>query len=86
MKYSIFSELFYEVSSPTTFFLNVLAAKTSSQIILQESLIITPEIPYEEFVLQNSDVRFIKLAVEKGVSFRVVYKAEVEVNYTVSFP
>jgi transglutaminase-like putative cysteine protease len=82
MKYSIFSELFYEVSSPTTFFLNVLAAKTSSQIILQESLIITPEIPYEEFVLQNSDVRFIKLAVEKGVSFRVVYKAEVEVNYT----
>jgi len=82
MKYSISSKVSYEVSSPTTFFLNVLAAKTSSQIILQESFSITPEIPYLEFVIQNSDARFIKLEVEKGVSFTVLYKAEVEVNYS----
>jgi transglutaminase-like putative cysteine protease len=47
---------------------------------MEESLIITPAIAFEEFTLNNSDTRFIKMEVEEGMSFTINYKAQVVVN------
>jgi transglutaminase-like putative cysteine protease len=83
MKFKIFSELSYEVFSPTTFIFNIQAAKSACQTIISESLIVTPAIKFEEFILKNSDTRFVKMEVGKGVFFTLIYEAEVEVSYTV---
>jgi transglutaminase-like putative cysteine protease len=49
---------------------------------MEESLIITPDIAFEEFTFNHSDTRFIKMEVEKGMSFTINYKAKVVVNPT----
>ena len=83
MRFKVYSELSYEVFSPTTFIFNIQAAKSSSQKIISETLIVTPSIKFEEFTLKNSGTRFVKMEVEQGVFFTVIYEAEVEVSYTV---
>lgn len=82
MKFTVCSALSYDVFSTTTFFFNIMAIKSDNQLILEESLIITPAIAFEEFTLNHSDTRFIKLKVEKGMSFTINYQAQVVVNYT----
>lgn len=83
MMFNLYSELSYDVFSPATFIFNVQAARSDSQIIIQESLQITPSLTYEEFVLNNTCTRFIKLEVEQGTSFTIIYKAVVDVQYKV---
>ncbi|MDI5950528.1 transglutaminase-like domain-containing protein [Flavobacterium yafengii] len=83
MKFKVFSELSYEVFSPTTFIFNIQAAKSACQTIISELLIVTPAIKFEEFTLKNSGTRFVKMEVGKGVFFTLIYEAEVEVSYTV---
>lgn len=82
MKFTVCSTLSYDVFSTTTFFFNIMAIQSDNQLILEESLIITPAIAFEEFTLNHSDTRFIKLKVEKGMSFTITYQAQVVVNYT----
>ncbi|MFM2368761.1 MAG: hypothetical protein RL619_1061 [Bacteroidota bacterium] len=83
MKFKVYSELSYEVFSPTTFVFNIQAAKSASQIIISESIIVTPSIKFEEFTLKNSGTRFVKMEVEQGVFFKIIYQAEVAVRYTI---
>jgi transglutaminase-like putative cysteine protease len=83
MKFKVYSELSYEVFSPTTFIFNVQAAKSASQIITSESIIVTPAIKFEEFSLKNSDTRFVKMEVEQGLFFTIIYEAEVDVRYEI---
>ncbi|MCX6180398.1 MAG: transglutaminase family protein [Bacteroidetes bacterium] len=81
MKFNVCSTLSYDVYSPTTFFFNIKAIKSATQIVESESLVITPPIAFEEFQVSNSDSRFIKLEVEKGCSFTITYRAEVTTSY-----
>lgn len=81
MTFNIYSELSYEVFSPTTFIFNIQAARSANQVIIEESLCITPNIAYEEFNLDNVDARFIRLFVNRGVFFTISYKALVDVSY-----
>ncbi|MFV5693741.1 transglutaminase-like domain-containing protein [Flavobacterium sp. LT1R49] len=83
MKFKVYSELSYEVFSPTTFIFNIQAAKSASQIIISESIIVIPAIKFEEFTLKNSGTRFVKMEVEQGLFFTIIYKAEVEVEHTI---
>jgi transglutaminase-like putative cysteine protease len=83
MKFKVYSELSYEVFSPTTFIFNIQAAKSASQIITSESIIVTPAIKFEEFSLKNSDTRFVKMEVEQGLFFTIIYEAEVDVRYEI---
>jgi transglutaminase-like putative cysteine protease len=83
MKFKIFSELSYEVFSPTTFIFNIHAARSASQLILEESFLIKPDLSFEEFSLDTVDARFVKIAVNKGVSFTITYDAIVDVQYKV---
>lgn len=79
MRFKVSSFLSYEVFSKTTFIFNIQVASSATQLIISELLTITPEIKYEEFVLQNSATRFIKMEVEKGTDFSISYQAEVDV-------
>lgn len=83
MKFKVYSELSYEVFSPTTFIFNIQAAKSTSQIIISESISVTPTIKFEEFTLKNTDTRFVKMEVEQGQFFTIMYQAEIDVRYTV---
>lgn len=80
MNFTVYSTLSYDVFSTTTFFFNIQAIQSANQIILEESLIINPAIAFEEFTLNHSDTRFIKMEVEEGSSFTINYKAQVVVN------
>lgn len=81
MKFNLSSELSYDVYAPTTFVFNIQAEASLTQKILEESITITPYIPFEEFVLD--EVRFIKLQAEAGVPFTIIYTATVEVQHTI---
>ncbi|MFV7236886.1 transglutaminase-like domain-containing protein [Flavobacterium sp. ZB4R12] len=83
MKFTVYSELSYEVISPTTFIFNIQAAKSASQIVVSESIIVTPAIKFEEFTLKNSGTRFVKMQVNQGLFFTIVYQAEIDVHYTI---
>lgn len=83
MKFNIFSELSYEVFSPTTFIFNIHAASLPNQQICNESFFITPEINFTEFKLDNGDARFIKLDASKGMFFTLTYNAEVDVQHRI---
>lgn len=79
MRFKVSSFLSYEAFSTTTFIFNIQVARLPTQSIISESLTITPEIKYEEFVLQNSTTRFIKMEVPKETFFSISYEAEVDV-------
>lgn len=83
MRFKIFSTLSYEVISKTIFIFNIQAAKSISQIVISESLSVTPDIKFEEFKLQNSETRFVKIEVGKDTFFTITYQAEIEVLCTV---
>ncbi len=81
MKFNISSELSYEVFSPTTFIFNIQAARSASQLIIEEAVYINPIIHFKEFELNNADARFIKLELTEGTSFRLSYYAQVDVQH-----
>lgn len=60
MIFKVYSELSYEVISPTTFIFNIQAAKSASQIVVSESIIVTPSIKFEEFTLKNGNSTLFK--------------------------
>ena len=83
MKFQVFSELTYEVRMPTTFILNIQASKTSSQTVIEESLVTDPELPLEEFTSSNDEVRFVRLQVNDHLNFKITYKATVDLKYKI---
>ena len=80
MIFNVSSTLSYDVFSKTTFIFNIQALQSDSQLIMEESLVISPEMAFEEFTLNNSDTRFIKMEVPEDVSFKIRYRAKVAVN------
>ena len=83
MKFQVFSELTYEVRMPTTFIFNIQASKTSSQTVIEESLVTDPELPLEEFTSSNDEVRFVRLQVNDHLNFKITYKATVDLKYKI---
>ncbi|MFV8327347.1 transglutaminase-like domain-containing protein [Flavobacterium sp. ZS1P14] len=83
MRFKVYSELSYEVITATTFIFNIQAAASASQIIISESLAIIPAMPFEEFTLKNSSTRFVKMEVNQGQFFTIIYQAEIDVFHTV---
>jgi transglutaminase-like putative cysteine protease len=81
MKFQVFSELQYEVTIPTTFIFNIQVSKTSNQIILEETLTTDPFLQLEEFTSINGESRFIKIQVNNTITFKITYKAIVDLHY-----
>jgi len=83
MKFNVYSELAYEVFSPTTFIFNIQAARLPNQEIIEEELFINPAIEFEEFSLTNNEARFVRLTVNQGINFTITYKATIDLQYTI---
>jgi hypothetical protein len=83
MKFNLFSELSYEVFSPTTFIFNIQAASSHNQEIIEEELYITPTIELEKFSINNGEARFIKLTASQGTSFTITYNATVDLHFKI---
>lgn len=81
MIFEVNSALSYSVNGPATFIFNIHALNTNSQKVLREELMVTPEIPYEEFSAHDGSSRFIRLKVSKSTTFDITYSASVEMNY-----
>lgn len=79
MKFSLGCELGYEVEEPTTFLLNVHAARLEQQRLLRESLRLTPEAPVESYVMPESRNRYVRFKAAPG-TLAVRYEAEVELT------
>lgn len=83
MKFSVFSELQYEVRMPTTFIFNIQVSRTSSQTVIEEKLTTDPPLHLEEFTSSTGEARFIKLQVTKKISFKITYSATVDLHYNI---
>ena len=81
MKFQVYSELQYQVLMPTTFIFNIQVSKTSSQIILEETLTTNPFFQLEEFTSANGEARFIRVQVNNKINFTISYKAVVDLHY-----
>lgn len=82
MKFKVFSELAYQVNQPSTLIFNIEAARNASQTVLQESLVIDPELAFEAYDSPNG-TRFLRVAIKQPITFKVTYNAIVETRYTI---
>ena len=83
MKFKVFSELEYQVRMSSTFIFNIQLARTSSQAVIEESIIIDPYYQMEEFTSQDGRTRFIRLQVKDPVTFKISYTAVVDSHYKI---
>jgi transglutaminase-like putative cysteine protease len=83
MKFDVFSELQYKVYSPTTFIFSIKAAKSSSQVIVEESLVTEPNIITEEILSAEGESTFIRLKAEANSAFTIRYSAKVDIDYNI---
>jgi len=83
MKFDVFSELQYNVYSPTTFIFSIKASRSSSQLIVEESLITDPFIEAEEILSAEGESSFIRLKAEANHQFTIRYSAKVDIDYNI---
>jgi len=81
MTFQIFSELKYQVNSPTTFIFSIQAFRSDSQVIVEESLVTEPSLTLEEISGREGGSRFIRLKVNDNSKFTIRYQARVEIDY-----
>ncbi|PWQ96514.1 transglutaminase-like domain-containing protein [Leucothrix arctica] len=76
---NVSSTLEYNVATPTTFVFSVVPAETSHQRILQENLVLSPDLDYEWLNVGKENMRNIRLQANPG-SFQLDYQATVELS------
>lgn len=79
------SKLDYTIHNPTYFVFSVACAESPHQKILEENLLITPEIPYEWCPLGEEGNRGIRLQAAPG-DFSLAYSAKVELSPEIDSP
>lgn len=76
MKFKISSELSYKVKTDTTFFFNIQAAQTGTQVITDEQLVTTPaKIKLEAFEIGVRKARILRVKVPPTDRFSIQYTA-----------
>ncbi|ELS00015.1 transglutaminase family protein [Gloeocapsa sp. PCC 73106] len=80
-KFNCGCQLDYQVGEQSTFIFNIGVAKTHQQAIITESLELTPNLPYEEYIEPTLNNRFWRVNVLHQEKLRVNYQAEVELSY-----
>lgn len=83
MKFQVHSEIEYQVQQPSTLILNIHALRTSTQTVLEESLIVEPYIRVEEFSSGQNTNRFVRLEITEEMTFKISYKATVDTFTTI---
>jgi transglutaminase-like putative cysteine protease len=80
MRFSVGCRLSYRVTgNETGFMLNIQPARLERQIVLEERLSLTPELPVESYVMPESGNRYLRFAAPTG-ELEVDYRAEVELD------
>lgn len=85
MRFSVASDLNYEVKKPSVFVLNVEAAALRRQRVLTESLNLMPALAVDRYVEGESGTRLVRVSVEPG-PFSVAYRGDIELNMLDSDP
>ncbi|WP_153799644.1 transglutaminase-like domain-containing protein [Foetidibacter luteolus] len=83
MKFKVSSELEYQVLMPSTFIFNIQVSKASSQKVIEESLVVNPQLPVEEFISATGDARFIRIRIKKPTTFSINYQATVDTRHII---
>ena len=78
MRFQVSGHLEYEVKFPSTLIFNIHAQRNSGQTILDERFSIEPYIKVEEFHLERSDSRFVRLETGRKKRITIDYAATVE--------
>jgi len=78
MPFQISSQLSYGVSCPSTALFSIHALTTSNQKILEEKLLIQPDLTFEEFPLETGQNRYIRLETGTVPQVDLSYTATVE--------
>jgi transglutaminase-like putative cysteine protease len=81
MKLKIACDLQYEVKFPSTLILNVHAQHTPAQTILDERVVIEPELRSEVLTPTGSENRFLRIETGKKKQLSIRYRATVDCNY-----
>lgn len=79
------TQLDYKLESDAVFIFSLMPALNQHQIIQQENLILTPDVPYETFNTDSNGGRNIRLTVYPG-TFSIDYAATVALQVTTANP
>jgi transglutaminase-like putative cysteine protease len=85
IRVSIDNELVYNVIQPSDFVFNIEVARTQYQLIIEESLVFDPALPFEQFTEPSLENRFVRIRANPG-PLSVSYRATVGLEYTVGDP
>lgn len=81
MQFHVSCRLEYDVAFPSTLILNIHPQRHSAQTIVEERLTVEPRAKVEEFSIDGTDNRFIRLETGKRKQLVVTYQATVDCNY-----
>jgi transglutaminase-like putative cysteine protease len=81
MKLQVQCTLTYEISSPATSILSILALKSKKQNILTETLTLNPTLPAEELISDINAHRFVRFEATEATTLNISYNATVETYY-----
>ena len=85
MKFSLSCELGYQVKDQASFVLNIQPSQLPQQRILRESLVLTPDVPHETYVMPESGNRYVRFQAAAG-EVKIAYDAEVELDVQLDDP
>jgi transglutaminase-like putative cysteine protease len=83
MRFNVQSEFEYEIKSPSTLIFGIQALSTSSQSVIEESLVIEPHVRHDQFVSASGDSRFLRVVTGSESKLSVRYRASVDTQHQV---
>jgi transglutaminase-like putative cysteine protease len=84
MEFKVKSELEYEIKGPSTLIFGIQALSTSSQRVLEESLVLEPSsVKHDQFASPGGDSRFLRVVTNTETKLHVRYEARVNTQYKV---
>lgn len=84
MKLEVSSKLKYNINGPGTIILNIHALRTQHQNVLEESLIIDPDVKTEDLPTLEGEKRLVRFDVKEEKTISITYKAIVDNSYIVT--
>lgn len=81
MIFNVSCDLEYALRFPSTLILNIHAQKNETQSVREEQFACEPALPFQEFMLEGSHSRFIRLQTGTAKSLKLHYSASVDVDY-----
>jgi transglutaminase-like putative cysteine protease len=79
MRFSVGCDLGYRVDAPSSFVLNIQPTRLDQQSVLRESLVLTPDLPVESYVVPETSNRLVRFQVPTG-DLAVRYDAEIDLE------